>query len=92
MQTSDTRQVTRDKQQKNNLAIYFCFWSLVSCLWSLVCFSGCTVKAVGDPNRPITINAHVTVDIRGLKETATNIEDYVSGETGELPTKSGEKK
>ena len=41
--------------------------------------SGCTVKAVGDPNRPITINAHVTVDIRGLKDTATDIEDYVSG-------------
>ena len=41
--------------------------------------SGCTVKAVGDPNRPITINAHITVDIKGLKDTATNIEDYVSG-------------
>lgn len=54
---------------------------------SLVCLSmccliwgsGCTVKAVGDPNRPITIEAHVTVDIRGLENTATNIEDYVSG-------------
>lgn len=45
-------------------------------LWTI---SGCTVKAVGDPNRPITINAHVTVDIRGLKDTATDIEDYVSG-------------
>jgi hypothetical protein len=42
-------------------------------------FAGCTVKAVGDPNRPITINAHITVDINGLKDTATDIEDYVSG-------------
>ena len=42
--------------------------------------AGCTVKAIGDPNRPITINAHVTIDIKGLKDTATNIEDYVSGE------------
>ena len=42
--------------------------------------AGCTVKAVGDPNRPITINAHITLDVRGLKETASNIEDYVSGE------------
>ena len=42
--------------------------------------SGCTVKAVGDPNRPITINAHVTIDIKGLKDTATDIEDYVSGQ------------
>ncbi len=39
---------------------------------------GCTVKAVGDPNRPITINANVVVDIRGLKNTATNIEDMVA--------------
>ncbi|MBZ0167385.1 MAG: hypothetical protein K8I00_11320 [Candidatus Omnitrophica bacterium] len=42
--------------------------------------SGCTVKAIGDPNRPITINANITVDIKGLEKTATNIEDYVSGE------------
>ena len=40
--------------------------------------AGCTVKAVGDPNRPITINANVTVDVRGLKQTATNIEDMVA--------------
>lgn len=45
--------------------------------------SGCTVKAVGDPNRPITINAHVTVDIKGLKNTASSIEDYVSGQGNE---------
>ena len=40
---------------------------------------GCTVKAVGDPKRPITIEAHVTLDIKGLQNTATNIEDFVSG-------------
>ena len=40
---------------------------------------GCTVKAVGDPNRPITINAHITLDIKGLENTATDIEDFVSG-------------
>ena len=43
-------------------------------------FTGCTVKAVGDPKRPITINAHITIDVKGLKDTANNIEDYVSGE------------
>jgi len=43
-------------------------------------FSGCTLKAIGDPKRPITINAHITVDIKGLKDTAANIEDFVSGE------------
>ncbi len=46
----------------------------------VVFLTGCTVKAVGDPNRPITINAHITVDIKGLKDTASSIEDYVSGE------------
>lgn len=53
--------------------------------WKLIVFGllslnviGCTVKAVGDPNRPITINANVVVDIRGLKQTATGIEDLVA--------------
>lgn len=45
-----------------------------------VFFYGCTVKAVGDPKRPITINAHITIDVKGLKDTATSIEDYVSGD------------
>lgn len=40
--------------------------------------AGCTVKAVGDPNRPITINANVVIDIRGLKQTASSIEDSVA--------------
>lgn len=48
-------------------------------LWGGTFLMGCTVKAVGDPNRPITISAHITVDIKGLKDTATSIEDYVSG-------------
>lgn len=43
-----------------------------------VAMTGCTVKAVGDPNRPITINANVVVDIRGLKQSAVNIEDMVA--------------
>ena len=43
-------------------------------------FGGCTVKAVGDPKRPITIEAHVTIDIKGLQNTATDIEDFVSGQ------------
>ena len=42
--------------------------------------SACTVKAVGDPKRPITIDAHITVDIKGLQNTATDIEDFVSGQ------------
>jgi hypothetical protein len=46
---------------------------------SIVFLSGCTVKAIGDPNRPITINAHITIDIKGLEKTASSIEDMVSG-------------
>lgn len=45
---------------------------------ALFALTGCTVKAVGDPNRPITINANVVVDIRGLKQTASSIEDRVA--------------
>ncbi|MBF0485839.1 MAG: hypothetical protein HQL16_04920 [Candidatus Omnitrophica bacterium] len=43
-----------------------------------VMLAGCTVKAIGDPNRPITINAHITLDIKGLEKTASGIEDFVS--------------
>jgi len=54
-------------------------WTQITALvWLSLVITGCTVKAVGDPNRPITINAHVVVDIRGLKQTATNIEDMVA--------------
>ncbi len=53
---------------------------IISGIFLLFFSSGCTVKAVGDPNRPITINAHIIVDIKGLKDSASNIEDFVSGE------------
>lgn len=52
--------------------------TITAALLAAMAVAGCTVKAVGDPNRPITINANVVVDIRGLKQTATNIEDMVA--------------
>lgn len=55
------------------------FVALLLRMTILIICAGCTVKTVGDPNRPITINANITVDIRGLKNTATNIEDMVAG-------------
>ncbi|MBN1493855.1 MAG: hypothetical protein JW938_06865 [Candidatus Omnitrophica bacterium] len=54
-------------------------WSMLTVV--LFSMTSCTVKAVGDPNRPITINAHITVDVKGMQNTATNIEDYVSGKS-----------
>ena len=57
------------------------WWLIVGALLA----GGCTVKAVGDPKRPITIQAHVVIDIHGLKDTASNIEDMVS----EGPTQKG---
>jgi hypothetical protein len=54
------------------------FTKIMPMLLVAIALTGCTVKAVGDPNRPITINANVVVDIRGLKQTATNIEDMVA--------------
>ena len=59
-------------------------WRIVF-MFAMVLQAGCTVKAVGDPNRPITIEAHVTVDVKGLKDTASNIEDYVSGKDQQSP-------
>ena len=44
----------------------------------LVFLTGCMVKAVGEPKRPITINANIVVDIRGLNKAAGDIEDMVS--------------
>jgi len=52
--------------------------SILIILFYAMIVSGCTAKVIGDPNRPITINANVVVDIRGLKQTATNIEDMVA--------------
>ncbi len=62
-------------------------WCYLVMFLGLFAISGCTVKAVGDPNRPITINAHITLDIKGLKDTATDIEDYVS--SGKSSVKGG---
>lgn len=53
-------------------------------LMAVFVLAGCTVKAVGDPNRPITINAHITVDVKGLQQTASGIEDFVSGKTPQI--------
>ena len=43
-------------------------WCSVFLLGGVLFVQGCTVKAVGDPNRPITINAHITLDIKGLEK------------------------
>lgn len=63
---------------------------LLILLTSVLVVGGCTVKAIGDPKRPITIDAHITLDIKGLKDTATNIEDFVSSgkPVDNLPAKS----
>ncbi len=53
--------------------------SAIAAVIAVAFLTGCTIKAVGDPNRPITINAHITIDIKGLQKTANGIEDYVSG-------------
>ena len=41
--------------------------------------TACRATVAGDPNRPIKIEAHITLDIRQVKETASSIEDIVSG-------------
>ena len=56
------------------------YFLLLAVLMLCLGVSSCTVTAVGDPKRPITIEAHITIDIKGLKDTATDIEDFVSGQ------------
>ncbi len=41
---------------------------------------GCRATVAGDPERPIKIEAHITIDVRQVKETARSIEDMVSGQ------------
>ena len=45
----------------------------------------CRATVAGDPNRPIKIEAHITLDIRQVKETANSIEDVVSGKAPAAP-------
>ncbi|MDD5085372.1 MAG: DUF1318 domain-containing protein [Candidatus Omnitrophica bacterium] len=46
----------------------------------------CKVETVGDAKRPIVIEAHITLDIRGLEGTASKIEDMVGeGVSKDLP-------
>ena len=54
--------------------------SITGIIAAAALLGGCTVKAVGDPKQPITIVAHVTIDIKGLQNTADDIEDFVSGQ------------
>lgn len=41
--------------------------------------SSCRATVAGDPDRPIKIEAHITLDVRQVKETAVSIEEMVSG-------------
>lgn len=50
-------------------------WVVVGLLGAV----GCRATLAGDPDRPIKIEAHVTIDVRQIKEEAHSIEDLVSG-------------
>lgn len=51
----------------------------ISALGLLMAVSACRATVAGDPDRPIKIEAHITLDIRQIKEEARSIEDMVSG-------------
>jgi hypothetical protein len=51
----------------------------------VVLLVGCRATVAGDPDRPIRIEAHVTVDVRQIKEEAHSIEDMVSGKPAPHP-------
>ena len=60
--------------KKTSFGILFVFVGLLG-------ITACRAIVAGDPDRPIRIEAHITLDIRQIKETATSIEDMVSGKT-----------
>ncbi len=49
--------------------------------------TGCRATLAGDPDRPIKIEAHITLDVRQVKETAGSIEDMVSGKAAKTAQK-----
>ena len=55
-------------------------WTAVlACVVGVVGSSSCRATVAGDPDRPIKIEAHITLDVRQVKEAATSIEEMVSG-------------
>ena len=52
---------------------------LVLLLLGFVGVWGCRATVAGDPDRPIKIEAHVTIDVRQIRQEAHSIEDMVSG-------------
>lgn len=63
------------KRSRSRFPLY---WIGMGCV-GLVSAAGCRATVAGDPDRPIKIEAHVTIDIRQVKEAANSIEDQVSG-------------
>ena len=51
---------------------------------------GCRATVAGDPDRPIKIEAHVTIDIRQIKEEARSIEDLVNSPAPKKSSRAGE--
>ncbi len=51
----------------------------VAFLLLMIGSTGCRATLAGDPDRPIKIEAHVTIDVRQIKEEAHSIEDLVNG-------------
>ena len=54
------------------------FLMAIGCV-GLTGITACRATLAGDPNKPIKIEAHITLDIREVKQTANSIEDMVSG-------------
>ena len=51
---------------------------------------GCRATVAGDPDRPIKIEAHVTIDVRQIKEEARSIEDLVNSPAPKKSSRVGD--
>ena len=69
----------------------FFFWTAIGMgSLALIGSVGCRATVAGDPDRPIKIEAHVTIDVRQIKEEARSIEDLVNSPAPKKSSRVGD--
>ena len=66
-------------------------WTVIGTgAFALIGGVGCRATVAGDPDRPIKIEAHVTIDVRQIKEEAHSIEDLVNNPAPKKSSRLGD--
>ena len=69
---------------------FFSWTAIVIGSLALIGSVGCRATVAGDPDRPIKIEAHVTIDVRQIKEEARSIEDLVNSPSPKKSSRAGD--